>query len=245
MADFNRYITANETIRRVCANLALPTALSASGSTDALIRQLWALLTEVGQEIIDEHEWQIINKTYEFVIQDPTLVYPLPPDLQQFIDASGWNITSRIPLIGPLTTQQWQLLQARQLGGTTLRLQYIIEEGQFKVYWAPSDPNTVSIAYQSRGWVQDGTTSTIYRDFVQADNDIVLFDPRMVVSKLILEWKKKKGFATDNDQEAYDKALSNAKYNDKPKLDLNTSGSSSYPYLGYLNMPDTNFGGSP
>jgi hypothetical protein len=243
MANFNRYITAAAIVQRACRVMGLPVPTTPSGATDSTSVQLWALLTECGQEIMSQDfEWQIINKTYDLTIQDPVLEYPFPEDLQQFIDSSGWNITSRIPLIGPLTTQQWQLLQARQLGGTTLRLQFIIEAGVIKFYWAPSDPNDISISYQSRAWVQDDTDPNTYRDYVENDADLVLFEASLMVKKLILEFRKKKGFPTADDQDAYDKALEAAKYNDRPKLDLSTSGSSNYPYLGYLNMPDTNYG---
>jgi hypothetical protein len=242
MSDINRYITANETIQRLCRVLGLPVPTSSAGATDSMTVQMWALLTECGQEIMDEYEWQIINKTYLLTIQDPVLEYGLPSDFQSFVDSTGWNRTSRIPLIGPLTSQQWQLLEARQLGGTTLRLQYLIEDDKLKFYWAPSDVQEIAIAYQGRGWVRDGTDPLIFRDYVENDGDIVLFDPRMVQSKLKLEWRRRKGFEVVDDQAAYDKALNTAKYNDRPKNDLQTSGSSSYPYLGYLNMPDTNYG---
>jgi hypothetical protein len=222
MANFNRYITALAIVQRVVQAMALPVPTTGASATDATTKQLWALLRECGQEVMDEYEWQIINKTYEFNIQDPTLEYALPEDLQQFIDSASWNLTSRIPLIGPLTTQQWQLLQARQLGGTTLRLQFIIEAGVFKVYWAPSDAQEVSMSYQSRGWVQDATVPTTYRDYPENDADIVLFDPRVMITKLLLEFRKKKGFSTVDDQAAYDKALKTAKYNDRPKNDTRT-----------------------
>jgi hypothetical protein len=242
MPDFNRYKTANVLVQDVCKIMGLPAPVSAAASLDSTSRQLWTLLSQVGQEVMDEYDWQIIDKTYNFMVQDPVLSYALPADLQKFIDSTGWNITSRIPLIGPLTSQQWALLQARQLGGTTLRMQYIIQEGFFRVYWAPSDAQEISISYQSRGWVQDGTTPTTFRDYVENDSDVVMFEPRLVITKLILEWRKKKGFSTVDDQAAYDKALSNAKYNDRPKVDLQTSGTASYPYLGYLNMPDQGYG---
>lgn len=238
-----RYMTAQTAISRVCKAMGLRVPVSASGATDSLSVQLWALLSEVGQELLGEYDWQVKIKTHTVVIQDPTLNYALPTDFEQMFNSAAWNRTSRIPLIGPLTEQQWQLLQARQLGGTTLRLQYKIEDDLLKFYWAPSDPQTIAFSYVSNGWVQDGTDPLIFKSVATADNDLILFDQRMFITKLILEWRKKKGFSTVDDQAAYDKALATAKYNDRPKNDLRTSGSSSYPYLGYLNMPDTNYGG--
>lgn len=244
MADINRYITGLATVIRVMGILGLPTPTAAATATDSTTKQMWALLTEVGQEIMDEYDWQIINKTYELTIQDPVLEYPLPADFQQFIDATGWNRTSRLPLLGPISPQIWAMLLARDLGGTTYAVQYVIEDDQLKFYWVPSDAQDIAIAYQGRGWVKDATNPLVFRDFVENDGDIIMFDPRMVVTKLILEWRRKKGFDVNADQKAYDKALATAKYNDRPKNDLRTSAYGGYPYLGYVNMADTGYGGA-
>jgi hypothetical protein len=110
-------------------------------------------------------------------------------------------------------------------------------------YFAPSDPQTVRIEYKSRGWARDGSDPLVFRDFVEADADMVMFDPQMVVKKLILEWRKKKGFATPDDEKDYDRALNAAKYKDRPRLDLRTSGCpAGYPLLGIANLPDQAYG---
>jgi hypothetical protein len=243
MADINRMLTGSEIITRVMNVLGLPVSASPASASDSTTKQMWALLTECGQEIMDEYDWEVINKVYTISVQDPVLIYDLPSDFQQFLDSTGWNNTSRIPLIGPVSNQIWRTLIARNLGGTTYALQYVIRENKVEFYWAPSTAQTVTIAYQGRGWCQDASNPTIYRDHVQNNDDIVMFDPRMVITKLLLEWRKRKGFDTVDEQEAYNKALRVAKYNDAPKVDLRTAGTAKYPYLGYVNMPDTLYGG--
>lgn len=243
MSDFNRYVTGNDIVQSVMGVLGLPVPSSASGSTESNVRQMWGLLSECGLEILDQYEWQIKTKTLTLTVQAPTLEYDLPSDLVSLVPTTGWNRTSRIPLQGPLDSQIWAVLQARNLGGSTFALQYVIENDKIKFYYAPSDPQTVTMEYTSRGWVRDGSSPTTFRDFVQNDADVVLFPKRLMMKKLLLEWRKKKGFQTTDDQKDYDRALEDAKYNDRPRRDLGTSGMvPSYPLLGAVNTPDTGFG---
>lgn len=241
---FNRLISAGDVCKRVLASMGLPQPTTVSEATDSTSKQIWALLTECGQDLIDEYNWQFLTKAYQFNTTPGILEYDLPEDFQCFIDSTGWNNTARIPLIGPLTNQQWRLLQARQLGGTTLRMQYIIDTNKVIFYFVPDTPQTIAIDYCGRGWVRDGTTPTVYKDVAESDADTVMFDSRLMISYLKYRWRQAKGFDTGADREAYEERLEQAKYNDKPKLDLSLSGQAGYPYLGYLNMPDTNFGGS-
>ena len=243
MADINRYITAKDVVVRALKILGLPAPVSPASATESNAKQMWALLTEVGQEILGEYEWQIRTKTFEVVVQDPVLEYDFPADLEEFIGSTGWNLTTRLPIIGPVDSQIWAALKARNLGGTTTSLQYIVERDKLVFYFAPSDPQTVRIEYKSRGWARDGSDPLVFRDFVEADADMVMFDPQMVVKKLILEWRKKKGFATPDDEKDYDRALNAAKYKDRPRLDLRTSGCpTGYPLLGIANLPDQAYG---
>lgn len=243
MPDFNRTITAGETVTRVLKSLGLPVPTgSIVGSTDATSRQMWALLTELGQDILDEHDWQILGKT-QLLTTTAALEYDLPSDLHSYTDAAQWNRTARIPLIGPVNEQIWQMLEARQLGGTTLRLQYKIENDKLVFYFTPSAGQQLALSYRSRAWVRDGSVPTTFRDYPANDGDVILFDPRLMISGLKLYWRREKGFDTGLNQAEYDKRLAEAKYNDKPKSDLGISGRSGFPYLGYSNMPDTSYGG--
>lgn len=243
MADFNRFISGNDVITRVFSGMGLPVPVSASESTNAMDRQAWTLLTEVGQEILDnEHQWTVLNKSYSFSTVPGTLEYPMPADFQYFIDSTGWNRDARIPLIGPETPQQWALLQARQLGGTTLRMQFIVSGDKLVFYFVPDSAETLSIDYQSRGWVRDATDPTVYRDYVKNSGDIILFPPRLMVTALKRAWRLAKGFDAAAADEEYQRALEAAKYDDAPKNDLSLTISRGYPYLGPLNMADTGYG---
>jgi hypothetical protein len=68
MADINRYITAKDVVVRALKILGLPAPVSPASATESNAKQMWALLTEVGQEILGEYEWQIRTKTFQVVV---------------------------------------------------------------------------------------------------------------------------------------------------------------------------------
>jgi hypothetical protein len=227
----------------VLSAIGLPVPTSVAGSTDQVSIQLWSLLTELGQELLSEHQWQFKTKTYIINTDPLTKLYDLPIDFVRFIDDTAWNRTARLPLVGPMTEQQWSLLVARQLGGTTFQLQYRINNNQLELYYSPPDPNTLALSYVSRGWVQDGSDPSIFKDTMEADGDICLYDPRLIVSFLRFRFRRAKGFNTTDLEMEYNTALENAKNADSPGQTLNLSYSGQNDgYLGYKNMPDTGYG---
>jgi hypothetical protein len=244
MSNINRRITALQAIQRAAGVMGLVQPSTAVGNSDALVTQWLAILNELGQDLLEEPGgWQFMKKTYSLVTAYPTLVYSFPSDFDSFVTMTGWNQTARIPLIGPLSEQEWQLLKARQLGGTTLRLQYRIAGDQLEFYYLPTAAQTLAISYKSRGWVQDATTSTTFKDLITADGDVLEYDPRMLITGLIYKWREAKGFDTTSSGANYLAAKNAAKNADVPGNDVRLdSGNSAFPYLGYLNMADTNFG---
>lgn len=241
MPEFNRQITVNEVIRRALGTMGLVKPANVSDATDATTRQMLDILTECGQELIGEYDWQELTTTSTFTTTE-ALEYDLPPDWERFMDDAGWNNTGRLPLLGPLNSQQWRMLQARQLGGTTLRLQYVIRGDKLVLYFVPNPAQEISIDYISRGWVIDGTDSTIRRDYAANSTDIVVYNPRVIVPMLKWKWRSAKGFDTTAAEKEYKDALNVAKYSDKPHRAVPLSGRAQFPYLGYFNMPDTGIG---
>lgn len=242
MADTNRHIAASEVVFRMLRSLGLATPSSPAGATDATSVQIWQLLTECGQKLLTEHQWQIRTKTYTFPTVPGTLTYNFPSGYDGFIGMTAWNQTDRIPLIGPVTEQEWQMLQARQLGGTTMRLEYFLRDDKLEFYYVPDTPVTIAMSYKSRAWVL--TSSGVYRDYVENDDDTVLYDAQLIIDMLKYKWREEKGFDVTASKVAYLESLNAAKGRDKPPVDLALSHRSRYPFLGLLNMPDTNYGGS-
>lgn len=238
----NRTQTGFQIVQRTLRAIGLPVPVSISGATDTLSVQIWSLLTELGQELLNEHQWTFKEKVFTINTVSGTLLYDLPADFVRFVDSTGWNNTSRLPLQGPLTAQEFALLTARNLGGTTIALQYRLFNGQVQFYYVPVTANVVQMTYVSRGWVQDATTSTTFKDTMEADADICLYDPRLMVAMLRWRWRRAKGFNTTDLELEYRTAFNAATNADSPGRDLNLSGTLNYPYIDLRNVPDTGIG---
>lgn len=242
MADISRQLSGYEIVKRVLATLGLGVPNSVASSSDTMTVQIWALLTECGQNLLGEYEWQWLQKTHTINTVPGTLIYPVPGDLDRFLNMSAWNKTSMLPLGGPLSGQSWSFLQARQLGGSTLQLQFTIRGDELIFYSVPATPQVLAIEYQSRGWVRDATNPATFKDFMEGDGDVCLYDPQLIISYLKYKWREAKGFETSALERAYLKALAAAQAKDSPGVDLPISTRQSSGLIGGLNLPVTGYG---
>lgn len=242
MAANNRTQTGFQIVQRALKAIGLPVPTSIAAATDTLSVQIWSLLTELGQELLGVHQWQFKEKIHVITTDGVSLTYALPVDFVRYVDATGWNNTSRLPLQGPLTAQEWALLVARNLGGTTIALQFKIFNGLVQFYYVPTTPCTINLTYVSRGWVQDSTVPTTFKDTMENDADICLYDPRLIVSMLRWRWRRAKGFNTTDLEQEYNVALADAMNADSPGRDLKLVNTGNYPYIDLRNIPDTGIG---
>lgn len=237
--QWNKTITGAQAVSDVMRNLGFTPPAVISSATDQIAAQMWALATEVGQLLLDEHNWQLLSAEHTITTTPGVVTYAIPADWHHYIPDAEWNRTTRLPAVGALKEFEWQALKARNLAGTTFTMLYVIQDGNVVFHEAPTTSQTVVFPYTSRGWVQDGVS---YRDNLTSDSQIVLYDPQMFKLALTLAWKDAKGFDLSRAQAAYDAQLRAAKGRDTTNRTMSLVGNQGYPYLGHLNMPDTGYG---
>lgn len=238
----SRFTTALDIVQQAAVRSGLPKPAVASGSTDALTAQLWSLLAESGQEMAKGYNWEQLQATYLFATAPGVTQYDLPADFDGFANSTAWNRTSRLPMIGPASPQDWQTLVARNLGGNTISLIYRQIGQSLVLYSSPSSAQQVAFEYKSRNWVTDATNPLVSRDSPINDGDIVMFDQTLMVAALRLKLRQEKGFDTTVQQQAFNDLFDAATARDTDAPVLSASHKSRYPLLGYLNIPDTNYG---
>jgi hypothetical protein len=222
--------------------MGLPVPATVAGSSDTLSTQFWALLNECGLELLDKHDWQFFNKTHTIVTTPPTLTYALPTDFERYLGMTGWNHTSQIPLGGPVSPQDWASIQAQVIGNLMVQLQYRISQDQVEFYSLPDVAQTVKLGYIGRGWVSDATTPTTYKDNLEADADLIMYDPHLIVQMLKYRWREAKGFDSSMAKKDYMDALNAAMGKDTPPKDLRLDGRARNPFLGIGNVPESGYG---
>lgn len=212
-------------------------------SNDVNISQLRRFLKSLGQDLVRDHQWSTLQKTWTLATQPGLSVYELPHDYQRFIDQTGWNRTQRMPLLGPLSPQGWQMLQVLTSAGV-VDVMYRIVGGEFHLYPTPQVEDTIAYEYISTDWVAVNGEEVPNHDRPESGGDLLFFDPRLLVCGLKLRWMRAKGFDTTAAQDDYDRALSRAQGADgsAPVLSLNYQPFSANRMLDARNVPETGFG---
>lgn len=235
--------TAGDIINRTAKYVGLAAVEDPYASTDSNFIRLCALLTDVGQEICRLREWTHLQNEYTFNTVAGQEAYDLPADFRTMVEQSGWNRTSRLPLGGPLSPQEWQFLKGQTVG-LTFTVQFRPWKQQLHLYAGSSIPDGYTIAYEylSTFWVQPEGQSTGTQAEPTASSDVILFDPLLMTRALRLAFLKASGFDTAAAQGDYDTALELITSEDAqgPILSLNRRGSAQL--IGAGNVPITGFG---
>jgi len=240
--------TSLEVIQQVLGQLGLPVPTVVAASVgDVTAQQMQRLLTWCGRQLIKPTSgwrWTALLRTWTLVTIPAQTQYDMPSDWDSFEDLTGWNMSARLPLLGPALDAQWNALLARGLGPSTISIVYRTRGSKFELYAAPSQPQTLIIDYSSRGWVRDANASpTEYRDFIEKDDDVILYDNELIEAKLKLAFLTAKGFDTTAAQGEYNGLEEAAICADQDAPVLSATYSATYPLINTnYNLPDTGYG---
>lgn len=132
-------------------------------TTDPNIAQLLALLKKAGRGLVDDFEWEQLRAEWSITTQaasNPALDTPLgafalPPDFRGLVAQSGWNRTTRLPMGGALSEQEWQYLASR-LTGVVWTVLFRPMQGLLWLYPPKSTPTgqDITFAYKSKYWAR-------------------------------------------------------------------------------------------
>ena len=147
--------TVAEVINDAAVELGLGQVSDAFGSSDANVQQLLGMLKSGGKDLVQQNNWPHLQKEYLFTTVAGQFYYPLPADFQEMIDQTGWNRTTRLPLGGPLSPQEWQYLASR-LTGVVFTVLFRPQQQMMHLY--PNNGNltagyVIAYEYWSRNWI--------------------------------------------------------------------------------------------
>ena len=214
MANFNRYITAGSIVNNAAAECGLTPVSNPYASTDPAIVQLRYLLNTGGLELLAVYPWQQLTKEANHtILYGDANTFSLPDDFDRMLDQTSWDRTQNESLLGPVTSQQWQTIKGRVVSAD---IDITFRYNQDVILVHPDPPAgsgtyaDIFYEYISRGWVQDGSVTTTYKDFVEASADLVLFDPLLMTKLLKLRFLGAKGFDTTDISDQVSRAFSSA-----------------------------------
>lgn len=182
-------------------------------STDSNILQLLAMLKSGGRALAKHRNWHHLEKEFTFPTVIGAAAYALPVDYRSFVDDSAWNRTTQLRLHGPLSPQDWQLLQAHSAASLTCTA-FRIWQAQMFLSPTPGSVQTIAFEYQGSSWVRPVASMQPSSDTPTAKDDVICFDSSLVVARLKRDFRRNKKQPSDSEQEDYEDALSAAENED-------------------------------
>lgn len=246
----NRFNTVNDIVNHVAVEVGLTPVIDVFSSGDPAFQQLTFLLTNSVQELMEMYPWQILVREYQrTTVEDEIGIFDLPDDFGYMIPQTGWERAENVPLIGPLSAQDWTYLLGRDLVGSTIYASFRFDQGKFYIF--PQDPVVagldINFEYISRNLIAIAATNPVeYTDEAIGIADIVQFPPHLVRMILKMKFLDTKGFDSTKATDQFYQALNSWMGKDNSAAVLNAARFRHwFPYIQpYANLPDTGYGGS-
>ena len=244
----NRLSTVNDIINQVAVEVGLNPASNVFASPDTAFEQLRYLLQSSLKELLELFPWQILTRSFSYTtVQGEVGKISLPSDFAYMIPQTGWDHNNNVPLVGPLSPQDWTYLRGRDLVGSTIYASFRLNENQLWIF--PQNPMPadlqITFEYISLNLVQKaGVLPIEYTDQIEEAADIPLFPPHLIQRLLKAKYLEAKGFDSQKAQDAFWQSFNSWSGRDNSAPILNAGRAwRGYNYLnGFYNTPDSGFG---
>jgi hypothetical protein len=166
--------------------------------------------------------------------------FDMPSDWNWQIASTEWNRTTRWPLLGPKSAQEWQTYKGGIVSAGP-RQRYRILQNKLTLNPSPPNGETLAFEYISKGWVigADGTR----KEKVTLDTDTFVFTNSLLTVGLKAQWKQAKGLDMSFDIGEFRGLLEGEKATDKSAPVLSLSPQYGSVLLSTNSVIDGNFPG--
>jgi hypothetical protein len=244
----SRFSSVNDIINRAAVEVGLDPAADVLASSNTAFTQMKYLLTSALQELMILFPWQNLIRSYSYTSGvSETGDLALPSDFAYMIDQTGWERSSNVPLIGPLSPQDWTYLLGRDLVGSTIYASFRFDQNQLRIF-----PNTpmpagiqINFEYISRNLLTiDGSNPVEYSDEPTQSADIVQLPADMVIKMLKAMFLDAKSMDSTGAWNAFARSFSSWSGKDNGAKIVNAAGAwRGFPYVdSFRNLPDTGYG---
>lgn len=221
-------------------NLPVPTTVY--GTTDTQIQQLLKLLEEEGNDLASRGPWESLMNEATFSTinaeSQGTVVSLATNGFRYIKDDTIWDRTNRLPVFGPKSPKEWQMIKAYQINGP--RFQFRIRGGKLLVNPTPTAGYTWAFEYISKNWIL-AADNTTYKSRFTADTDQIILPDDLCLQGLRWRWKKEKGLDYAEDFRTYETQVKDALGRDGGKQTLSMDGGRGKPVPGIFVTPGSWF----
>jgi len=204
-----------------CKRQNLPSPSTVYGSTDQGVLQMMALLEEEGNDLAQRHFWEALTREADhtsLALEDQGAIATIADDGFRFIvNDTIWDRSTRLPVCGPMSAQNWQALKA--LVSTGPRYRFRIRGGKLLVNPAAVAGESWYFEYVSKNWISNAA-GNIFKARFTVDTDIILLPDDLCLQGLRWRWKKEKGFEYAEDFRTYEDQIKMAMGHDGGKATI-------------------------
>lgn len=159
-------MTILTTVQNAALELGLEPPTAVVTATDIQTRQLLRYAQRILKEITAESQWPQLRAQYLVWLDTATSTYSFPADFDYMIPRTQWDRTYHWEMVGPVSPQEWQLLQSGIIATVPRRrFRMMGSQGspQFNIFPTPQagDNNALLVyEYQSQNYIYPLTWTT-------------------------------------------------------------------------------------
>lgn len=184
---------------------SLPVPSAVVGVPNASVRQMQALVEEIGEDLVSRFNWEGLRRKASWTstaAENQGSVYTLAgASLERIIPGTLYNETQRVPFEGPVSLEDWQAFSSGLNPSPTNA--YAVIGDQLRLWPIPNAGETFSFYWQSSQWIFAPDGVTPQSEFLD-DDDMPIFDPALIKMGLRYLWKREKGLPYAEDMRAFE-----------------------------------------
>lgn len=151
------------------------------------------------------HPWERLKREHVFTTVPDTVAYPLPGDCDRIIEGAIWNRSQTRPIVGPITSQRWQMLQAQAITATWQAI--YISGGSMRFTPTPTAADTIGYEYVTKYWCAGAGATDPDRARWVDDADVTFLDEELMTLGLVWRFQRAKGFDYSEAFRSYETAV--------------------------------------
>ena len=151
-------MTLLTTVQNAAEALGIKPPASVADSTSDTARALKRFAINTAEELMREHDWQVLTKEHEITITAAT-TYSLPVDLGRIISNTFWNENDRWRVRGNQTAEEWARRTNSWDFSSSFNAAFFISGGQIGFDPKPDTGDVISFYYISKNFL-DNNSST-------------------------------------------------------------------------------------
>ncbi len=227
-------------VQDTCDRIGLSRPSSVVGSSDSQVRNLLGLAQQEVRDLAARHAWQslILEKTFT-ATATAAQSGAIPTDFDRLVDGSMWNRTRDNYIHGPMSPQDWQMIQATVAPNITEAFR--VRGNSLLITPTPTAGDTYAFEYVTKYVVGAAASTAPTLEQFTADTDIAYVRDELLTLGLVWRFQKSRGLDYGESMQTYEIAVKRAIDRDGGRPVLSMGEPSDLTRAPRARVPDGNW----